>query len=544
MLNKISNILVILIVLAPIIDNNIYSQDKPYKNKVIRVGFYDYNPYFYIDKGNPTGYYNDILDTICKDLGAEYEYTYTGILQAMSMLRTGDLDLLIGMNRAADRVNEFEYTDSYINVETYGVYTSRSISYGNIEELQNLRFGYIPGEANSKWIMEFLEDRNIKVIPVKAHSYKELDDLLLKKEVDATISDINNTRLKNMKEIFEYSVGPVYIAGSKNNKKLIKDVDNILKGYAEQKHSPIDELKDIYFNKINYPDKDNFNILAITCLSITAFLFYIFYKKRLPYIKKSRIKKVISDDLKNDKYFLYYQPIVDPKKNIIIGFEGLLRLYKDEKVLTPYFFIKDIENNDMLFETSLHILKLAIRDYDIIKKYNNIKIKNDKFYISLNMSLNEIENDDFIKRICDITTSMNMKKHSICIEIVEKVGISDLSKINKSIDRLKKCGFMIAIDDFGVEYSNLDILEKLDFDIVKIDKYFIDGIENSIFLKEIIIFLSNICKATNKSLICEGVEHVYQRDFIKNIKNEKLYIQGYYYSKPTSIDKISKINID
>nr|MCM0167937.1 diguanylate phosphodiesterase [Paeniclostridium ghonii] len=76
------------------------------------------------------------------------------------------------------------------------------------------------------------------------------------------------------------------------------------------------------------------------------------------------------------------------------------------------------------------------------------------------------------------------------------------------------------------------------------DKYFIDGIKSSIFLKEIIIFLSNICKATNKSLICEGVEHVYQRDFIKNIKNEKLYIQGYYYSKPMSIENISKINID
>ncbi|MCU9811703.1 EAL domain-containing protein [Paraclostridium sp. AKS81] len=110
--------------------------------------------------------------------------------------------------------------------------------------------------------------------------------------------------------------------------------------------------------------------------------------------------------------------------------------------------------------------------------------------------------------------------------------------------KLKKCGFMIAIDDFGVEYSNLDILEKLDFDIVKIDKYFIDSIESSIFVKEIIIFLSNICKATNKSIVCEGVEYKCQKDFIKNIKNEKIYIQGYYYFKPLSINEINKINID
>ncbi|MDU7905268.1 MAG: EAL domain-containing protein [Peptostreptococcaceae bacterium] len=159
-----------------------------------------------------------------------------------------------------------------------------------------------------------------------------------------------------------------------------------------------------------------------------TFLLYVFYKKKLPYIKKCKMKKIIREDLKKNKYFLYYQPIVNPKKNVIIGFEGLLRFRKDNKILTPYFFIKDIENNDMLFETSLHILKLAINDYDIIKKYNNMK--NDEFYISLNMSLNEIENDTFIKQICDISTLMNMKKHSICIEILEKVGINDLSKIN------------------------------------------------------------------------------------------------------------------
>lgn len=114
----------------------------------------------------------------------------------------------------------------------------------------------------------------------------------------------------------------------------------------------------------------------------------------------------------------------------------MLRLKKDNKILTPNYFIKDIENNDMLFETSLYILKFAINDYYTIKNYDNMK--NCEFYISLNMSLNEIENDTFIKRICDIAVSMNMKKHSVCIEILEKVGINNLNKINKSIEKLKK----------------------------------------------------------------------------------------------------------
>ena len=50
--------------------------------------------------------------------------------------------------------------------------------------------------------------------------------------------------------------------------------------------------------------------------------------------------------------------------------------------------------------------------------------------------------------------------------------MENLDKLNKSIKRLKDAGFKIAIDDFGVEYSNLDVLKKLDFDVIKLDKYF------------------------------------------------------------------------
>lgn len=249
MLKKISNILVILIVLIPIIDNNIYSQDKPYKNKVIKVGFYDYNPYFYIDKGNPTGYYNDILDTICKDLGIEYEYKYTNILQAMSMLKNGDLDLLIGINRTEGRVNEFEFTDSYINLEIYGIYTNKPIEYGDLKSLNNLKFRYIPGDLNLKWIMDLLEYRGIKVIPIKAKSYKKLNDLLIKNKIDATISNINNSRLKHIKEIFEYSTGPVYIVGNKKDRDFIKNIDKKLELYSNKEYNPIDKFRARYFGK-------------------------------------------------------------------------------------------------------------------------------------------------------------------------------------------------------------------------------------------------------------------------------------------------------
>lgn len=300
-------------------------------------------------------------------------------------------------------------------------------------------------------------------------------------------------------------------------------------------------IDSIYCNNyIYHNNKVKFTVILIL-LTISIFILNIFYKNKIPSIKKRITKKNIRYDVNHNNYFLKYQPIINPRNNQIIGFEGLLRLKKDDKILTPCFFINDIEDNDMLFEISLHILKLAIKDYYILENYDNLK--NCDFYISLNMSLTEIENDTFVKKMCEIANNMNMKKNSICIEILENVKIKDLNKINNTLEYLKNSGFIIAIDDFGVEYSNLDILEKLPFDIIKIDKYFIDKLGNSMFIKDIITFLSSICKSKNKYLVCEGVEHKFQKEFIEGIENDKLYIQGFYYFKPLNLNEINKIKL-
>ena len=134
-----------------------------------------------------------------------------------------------------------------------------------------------------------------------------------------------------------------------------------------------------------------------------------------------------------------------------------------------------------------------------------------------------------------------MGDNKICLEIVEKVKINDLEKINTYITDLKRNGFKIALDDFGVEYSNLDRIMKLNFDIIKVDKYFIDSICEDEVQREIVLFIIKIAYFTKKSIILEGVENMNQHNLIKNIDNENLHVQGYLYSKPISIDDIQKL---
>ena len=109
-------------------------------------------------------------------------------------------------------------------------------------------------------------------------------------------------------------------------------------------------------------------------------------------------------------------------------------------------------------------------------------------------------------------------------------------KSAENIKRLKQAGFRIAIDDFGVEYSNLDIFQKLDVDIIKVDKTFVDGIGKDAVKEEIVLFISKMACLGDRCVVLEGVEEADQDTKIKEIENDRLYVQGYYYDKPMSIE--------
>ena len=120
----------------------------------------------------------------------------------------------------------------------------------------------------------------------------------------------------------------------------------------------------------------------------------------------------------------------------------------------------------MLFEISLWILKRVISEYEEIRTYDCVK--NQDFYISINISLNELENPRFVKAVKEILAQSNLGPNKICLEIVERIKTKHLSKVSKNLMLLKQAGFKIAIDDFGTEYSNLHLLLNLDTDIIKL----------------------------------------------------------------------------
>ncbi|MGG7214893.1 EAL domain-containing protein [Clostridium nigeriense] len=293
-------------------------------------------------------------------------------------------------------------------------------------------------------------------------------------------------------------------------------------------------VRNIYIEENKIDEKIGLLFIGIIIIISVFFITY-----NIPKLRMLLKRKKISKQLKNNKYLLYYQPIYDPIKEVIVGFESLLRLKdKNNNLISPEKFIPEIKKNNMLVDVTIWIMKRVILDYEEIRKHNSI---NNNFYISLNLSIDEILNNKFVEEAIEILKESKLENKSICLEIVEKVGIKKLHKIMENLSKLKNAGFKIAIDDFGTEYSNLDVLEKLDADIIKVDKNFVDGLGKHLIKDEIILFILRIAEKAKKYVVLEGVENKDQDNIIKNFNSKYVFVQGFFYSKPIPIEDINKL---
>ena len=247
-------------------------------------------------------------------------------------------------------------------------------------------------------------------------------------------------------------------------------------------------------------------------------------------------RKQLMNKLENDEFLLYYQPIIDPDQNKIMACEALLRLKEGERILTPFHFLTIIEELDMIEEITLWVLRQVIKDYKGIK-INNFNL-DEEFYISINVSFKELSSYSFIEEVKNIISKIDLQEIKLCFEIVEKYQLDNHVLVNEIINELRSLGIKVAIDDFGVEYSNLDILDKIDYDIIKLDKHFIDEIQTSFVRQESVIFIGKIIEHYQKRMVMEGVEHQEQLDVLKALYPGAVYIQGYLYSPPISLEEI------
>lgn len=241
-------------------------------------------------------------------------------------------------------------------------------------------------------------------------------------------------------------------------------------------------------------------------------------------------KKVVDsliNALINEEFEVYFQPKYDYKKKEIIGSEALIRLIQNNRIVPAHEFIDVAEKYGFTVALDKYVL---VR---VCKKINELKKEKINFKcISINVSRNTLRDEKIIEYYSKVLNQYNIDKNDIELEITERKQNDDEDDLSSIIHKLSK-KFNVSIDDFGVGYSSLEMLNENSIKTIKIDRKFV--VNKSDTGKKILKNIINLCNSLNFNLIAEGVETEEQFNYLKN--NGCTTIQGYYYEKPLPFDE-------
>ena len=507
------------------------------EDQIIKVGVYESDPYYDVDEeGCISGYYHDLLLLLQEKYAFPYEYIICDFSEGLEGLKEKKLDIMLGVSVSSERLEHVIYNQYTIATEKFGLFANDE-KFCDLIKIKKAKVGLVEGSMTVQIALDYFKKIGIELEPVYVKNWPELEEKFKRHEVDIIPHNIYMEG-EGYYKLLDFTGDQVYIAASKNNKELLRHLDEAIMTLAYEKGKPLEKLYASYFEYEKEPSSKSAGILVTTGLFIIVVA--IFGCVIDPKIKNKEKKERIRGYMKEERYLLQYQPIYNPRNKNIVGFEGLLRRKGAKgELVSPSILIPEIEKSHMLYEVSLWILKKAIEEYQEMSQFNCVK--NRAFYISINVSLKEIENIKFVQEASQLLEESGLGPNKICLEIVEKIKVKNLKQVSANLKRLKEVGFKIAIDDFGTEYSNLDRLLNLDTHIIKIDRSFIEGMDQDLMKNEIVTFVSSIAEIKKKEVVLEGIERESEALAIQKMNKELIYVQGYYYNKPLFKEQIKNI---
>lgn len=260
---------------------------------------------------------------------------------------------------------------------------------------------------------------------------------------------------------------------------------------------------------------------------------YVYDKKDYnAFCRKREIIKIMRQAVNNgyQGFEAYFQPIVDIGENRISGAETLLRFHSQELGnISPVEFIPLLEESGLIIPVGKWVLEQAMQACSEIQK----TVKD--FRISVNLSYIQVLKSNVLMEILVGVEKYRLRPGSVVVEMTESGFLESNETFISFCEGLKENGVLLALDDFGIGYSNFHYLYNLSPDSIKIDRGFTVKALNNEYECELLRHMVDMVHSINLKLCIEGIET--KEEFARICEIEPDYIQGYYFGKPCPLEQ-------
>lgn len=249
-------------------------------------------------------------------------------------------------------------------------------------------------------------------------------------------------------------------------------------------------------------------------------------RMRIETAAKLEISTEIKHAIRRDEMSLLFQPIIEAKSMKTAGFEALLRwTHPVHGPISPSEFIPIAESNGAIFEIGTWVLQQACDHASQWKGQASRPI-----IVSVNVSVRQFGESDFVQQVRQAVQRSGISPSQLKLEVTETLLMRKPDEMIAVLNELKDSGVTTGIDDFGTGYSSLAYLHQMPLNVLKIDKSFVEHLQDSRKHQAIVRSIITLARSLELKVIAEGIENSEQAAYLHGLGCD--YFQGFLYSTP------------
>lgn len=230
------------------------------------------------------------------------------------------------------------------------------------------------------------------------------------------------------------------------------------------------------------------------------------------------------------KFVPYFQPVVDLRSGKLAGFEMLARQHTAHGIVYPNAFIPAAEKEGWIHDLTLHLLEMALPALGALPG---------EPFLAFNISAADLHNQKLPERIFELAETVAFPCCRLSVEITESSLLTELDSARKVAEGFRSLGCGLGLDDFGTGYSSLKTLQTLPFNVLKVDRSFVNTMSTSKESRKIVAAIVGLGQSLDLTTVAEGIETEEQNEMVHWLGCD--FGQGWLHGKPVPPEALADV---